>query len=146
MVATATIHESSTVRLEVTRRAELAVRAMAALGSAEGRMKAPALAGSLGTTVGFVNQVVAPLVRAGWVRSEPGPLGGYSVTVELREVSVLDVIEAVDGTTASGRCVAMDRPCGEGICILHEAWTQARAVLTEHLQGTSLADVAAARS
>ena len=44
------------MRLEITRRAELAVRAMVALGASEGRLKAPDLAEALGTTSGFVPQ------------------------------------------------------------------------------------------
>ena len=108
------------MRLEITRRAELAVRAMVTLGDATGRLKAPALADALGTTSGFVPQVVGPLVKAGWVRSDPGPTGGYRSCVDLGQVSVLEVIEAVDGATDGGRCVVAARACdGLAPCSLH---------------------------
>jgi Rrf2 family protein len=130
------------MRLEITRRAELAVRAMAALGAAGGRMKAPALAAALGTTPGFVPQVIGPLVRAGWVRSDPGPSGGYASCVDLADVTVLAVIEAVDGDTDSGRCVVADRPCtGGDPCSLHVAWGQARDQLVGVLGATTLRDL-----
>lgn len=48
------------------------------------------------------------------MRSEPGPTGGYVVTIDLAEVSVLDVIESVEGPTDTGRCVPEDRPSGAG--------------------------------
>jgi Rrf2 family protein len=132
------------MRLEITRRAELAVRAMVALGGDAGRMKAPALADALGTTCGFVPQVIGPLVKAGWVRSDPGPTGGYAGCVDLGEISVLEVIEAVDGATDAGRCVVADRACDTAApCSLHVAWVRARSELVEVLGGTSLADVAA---
>ena len=99
------IHESFTVRLEITRRAELAIRALALLTGSSERVKASALAESLGTTVKFVPQVLGPLVRAGWVQSDPGPTGGYRSQVDVGDVSVLQVIEAVDGATDVGRCV-----------------------------------------
>ena len=68
----------------------------------------------------FVPQVLGPLVRAGWVRSDPGPTGGYRCQVVLSEVSVLQVIEAVDGATDVGRCVVADRPCqAADPCVLH---------------------------
>jgi hypothetical protein len=90
-----------------------------ALAAADGRLKGPALAEAVGSTSGFVSQVVNPLVRAGWVRSEPGPSGGYSLAVALDELSVLAVIEAIEGPTDSGRCVLVDRPCNEsGTCAL----------------------------
>ena len=68
------------------------------------------MAETVGSTSGFVSQVLHPLVRQGWVRSDPGPAGGYSLAVDLTSVSVLAVIEAVEGPTDSGRCVLADRP------------------------------------
>ena len=55
------------------------------------RLKSADLADALGTTAGFVPQVMGPLVRAGWVRSDPGPTGGYRLTADLDELSVLQV-------------------------------------------------------
>jgi Rrf2 family protein len=129
------------VRLEVTRKSDLAVRALHVLARSPGRLKAPALAEAVGSTSGFVSQVVNPLVRNGWVRSEPGPAGGYSLAVALDSVSVLAVIEAIEGPTDSGRCVLVDRPCNEaGTCALHGPWLRARAELLRELDTTSVAD------
>ena len=117
---------------------------MAALGHNGERVKAPALADALGTTAGFVAQVVGPLVKAGWVRSDPGPTGGYVGCIDLTELSVLQVIEAVDGPTDAGRCVVADRACAAAApCALHVAWASARKELVGALSGTSLAAVAA---
>ena len=73
------------------------------------RVKAGALAEALATTPGFVPQVMGPLVKRGWVRSDPGPLGGYALVSSLEALSVLDVVEAIDGPTDEGRCVVADR-------------------------------------
>lgn len=130
------------MRLEITRRADLAVRSMALLAG-DRRMKAADLAAALGTTPGFVPQVVGPLVKAGWVRSDPGPTGGYTLTTTAATVSVLDVVEAVDGPTDDGRCVVADRACGRrNLCALHTAWARARDELVETLQSMKVADVA----
>ena len=133
------------MRLEITRKAELAIRALAVLGRSDDRVKAPALAEELGTTVGFVPQVVGPLVRVGWVQSDPGPTGGYRCGVGLDDVSVLQVIEAVDGATDVGRCVVADRACASaGPCVLHEAWKQARAQLVDVLGSMPMSGVSTA--
>lgn len=130
------------MRLEITRRADLAIRALALLGRTPERLKASVLAAELETTVGFIPQVVGPLVKAGWVRSDPGPTGGYRSSVDLDHVSVLDVIEAVDGTTDAGRCVVADRPCRPDVpCVLHAAWGQARTELVGMLQTTPMSGV-----
>jgi Rrf2 family protein len=130
------------MRLELTRRADLAARTLVLLDGAD-RLKAGALAERLGTTTGFVPQIVGPLVRAGWVRSEPGPTGGYALDVDLAAVSVLEVIEAAEGPTDSGRCVVVDRPCDrENACLVHDAWADARHHLVSTLAATSLRDLA----
>ncbi|MGZ4674192.1 MAG: RrF2 family transcriptional regulator [Ilumatobacteraceae bacterium] len=130
------------MRLEITRRAELAIRALAVLGQAADRVKAPTLAEELGTTAGFVPQVVGPLVKAGWVRSDPGPTGGYVSRIDLSDVNVLQVIEAVDGATDVGRCVVADRECrADEPCVLHTAWGRARSELVGVLQATPMSSV-----
>lgn len=129
------------MRLEVTRKSDLAVRALRALSAADKRMKAPELADVLGSTPGFVAQAMTPLVRSGWVRSEPGRTGGYGLEADLGAVSVLAVIEAVEGPTDSGRCVLADRPCGEpGPCALHGPWQRAQEMLLKELDATSVAE------
>lgn len=131
------------MRLEITRRAELAIRALALLAESPGRIKAPTLADALGTTARFVPHVIGPLVRAGWVESDPGPTGGYRRSGPMGDVSLLQVIEAVDGATDAGRCVVADRPCDAlDPCVLHVAWTQARAELVRVLDATTIDDLA----
>jgi Rrf2 family protein len=130
------------MRLEITRRADLAVRAIALL--AEGhQVKAADLAERLDTTPGFVPQIVGPLVKAGWVRSDPGPTGGYLLAAAPEHVTVLEVIEAVDGPTDTGQCVVASLPCGRAAtCALHAAWARARDDLTRSLRALTVADVA----
>ena len=128
------------MRLEVTRKSDLAVRALQVLAGSATRLKGPALADAVGSTSGFVSQVLTPLVRAGWVRSEPGPAGGYSLVADLAQVSVLQVIETIEGPTDSGRCVLADRPCNDGgACALHVPWLRARSHLLEQLDSVSVA-------
>ena len=131
------------MRLEITRRADLAVQTMRFLGQAPTRTKAQAIADALCSTQAFVPQVVGPLVKAGWVRSDPGPAGGYTLAVSLDDVSVLDVIEAVDGPTDTGRCVVADGACDrEHPCVLHEAWMRARDELIATLASMPLSSLA----
>jgi Rrf2 family iron-sulfur cluster assembly transcriptional regulator len=134
------------MRLEVSRRADLATRALLVLGEMGRRAKSPELAERVGTTPGFLSQAMAPLIARGWVRSDPGPTGGYSAAVSLDRVSVLEVIEAVEGPSDAGRCVLEDRPCnGAGPCALHVAWSRARGQLLGELANTSLASLASGR-
>jgi Rrf2 family protein len=134
------------MRLEITRRTDLATRALLELARLDRRVKAAELAELIGTTPGFLSQALSPLAAKGWVRSEPGPTGGYVLVADPDALSVLDVIEAVEGPTDTGACVLEDRPCGSGrLCALHGAWAGARSVLIERLDGMSLASIPAGR-
>lgn len=104
-------------------------------------MKGSALAEDVGSTAGFLAQAMKPLVRAGWVRSDPGPSGGYSLVADLDELSVLAVVEQIEGPTDTGQCVLVDRPCNEsGNCALHPAWVNARGLILEELDRLSVAE------
>ena len=119
------------------------MRALASMCGSPARLKSADLAAALGTTAGFVPQVMGPLVRRGWVRSVPGPTGGYEALVDVETLNVLDVIEAVDGPTDSGRCVVADRPCEAAEpCALHVAWERARRELVSSLAAMPVADMA----
>ena len=121
------------------------MRALQALAGRARLVKGPELADLVGSSPGFLSQAVTPLVKAGWVRSEPGPSGGYALDVALDEVSVRSVIEAVEGPTDTGRCVLAGGPCeASGPCALHVAWQRARAQLLNELDMTSVAGAAAA--
>ena len=124
------------MRLEITRKSDIATRALLALPSDGSKSKSSELAELIGTTPGFLSHAMSVLVQRGWVESVPGPLGGYTATFNPQDVSVLDVIE---GRTDTGRCVLESRPCGEtGLCALHSSWSSARADLLTKLSSISL--------
>jgi Rrf2 family protein len=128
------------MRLEVSQKADLAVRAMVELHASADRLKSSDLAELLGTTAGFIPQVMSPLVRAGWVRSVPGPSGGYDAVTDLESLTVLSVVEAVDGPTDTGRCVVAERACDAAErCAMHVAWGRARHELRASLGAMPLA-------
>ncbi|MHB8191587.1 MAG: Rrf2 family transcriptional regulator [Ferrimicrobium sp.] len=127
------------MRLEVTRKSDIATRALLVLSTNGARSKSSELAELVGTSSGFLSHAMLALVQRGWVRSDPGPQGGYSATFDPEDVSVLDVIEAVEGPTDIGRCVLENRNCGEtGQCALHSSWSSARADLLTRLSSISL--------
>jgi Rrf2 family protein len=119
---------------------------MIALAASGTRRKASELAEDLGTSPGFLSQAMTPMVNRGWVHSEPGRSGGYAAAVALDDLSVLDVVEAVEGQTDVTRCVLEDRTCaGGGRCALHDAWAQARGHLLRDLAETPLSAIASPR-
>ncbi len=127
------------MRLDMTRRSDLAVRALCALGAYDERIKGSELAELIDTTPTFLPQVLSPLVRRRWVDSTPGPTGGYRLDVDLDDISLLDVIEAVEGPLDHDVCVLDGGHCTEvGHCAVHEAWMEARHHLYRRLDATPI--------
>ncbi|HZT80365.1 MAG TPA: Rrf2 family transcriptional regulator [Gemmataceae bacterium] len=93
----------------------------------------------------FLLKLLLPLVSAGILRSVRGPGGGYRLTRPASQVSVLDVIQAVDGpirgevpAVGKGPASAFDRR-------LRAACNEAAQLTRERLARVSIADLARAR-
>jgi Rrf2 family protein len=124
------------MNLGLQRKTDLALRALRSLGVPGVRISGAALSSSIGTTTSFLPQVVAPLIEKGWVTSDRGPGGGYSLSEGSAGVSLFDVVEAVEGPSVDGRCVLRNQPCpGDNACEAHAVWTQARDVVIDGLRG-----------
>ncbi len=139
---------SGTMRLQLTRRSDYAVRASIALAlevPGRGYLPAPRIAERMRIPRSFLPQVLGDLSRAGIVEAAAGSNGGYRLARPPILLPVLDVIEAVEGPARSGRCNLDDRACdGSAPCVLHATWEAAQSAFIDILAGTSLADLAAA--
>ena len=128
------------MRLELTRKTDLALRAIRALHEECGRLPGRSLAQKIETTTPFVAHVVTPLVNAGWLDSRPGPTGGYALTVDPHSITILDVVEAIEGPIDSGQCVMVGGPCGFDVCSMHEAWDGALKALRKSFADLPIID------
>ncbi len=132
------------MRLALTRRADYAVRAMLALAREPERIQSGKhLARATGIPVAFVSQVMSDLSQAGLVDARVGRAGGYRLTRPVAEISMLSVVEAVEGDTRRRKCVLRNTPCGaEPICSVHHLFAGAQEALIERLAAASLSAAA----
>jgi Rrf2 family protein len=94
---------------------------------------------------GFLHQVLLALKKARLVVSRPGRTGGYRIAQDPRKVSVLEIIEALEGPIEAGECAMEGGPCHwEDVCALHWVWSGARSALAAELKAATLADVSRA--
>jgi len=125
------------MRLELTTRSDLALRAIRLLNEDGSRMKRALLADQLGTSPDFLARIIGPLVHRGWVVSETGPAGGYQLDPSVRSLSVYDLIDTVEGVPGDDQCVLRGGPCDPADrCALHDPWSRARKALTAELQAS----------
>jgi Rrf2 family protein len=133
------------MRLELTRRADYAVRAMLALSVPDGPrpQSVRRIAERMGIPPRFLPQVMHDLSKAELVEAFAGRHGGYRLGRPAGEISLLDVIEAVEGDTRRQSCVLRGGPCGvEGFCAVHDVFAGAQDDVLARLEKARLADVA----
>jgi Rrf2 family protein len=92
----------------------------------------------------FLRKISAQLAGAGLIVSVRGINGGIRLSRPAETLTVLDVIEAVEGKIALNKCLLCDCFClREEWCEVHELWTEAQRKLKEVLSSKSLAQLAA---
>ena len=127
--------------MRVSAKADYAARAAAELATAShSPITADRIAEAQDIPVKFLESILLELKHAGIVRSQRGPDGGYSLARPAQDISLADVIRAVDGPLAN---VRGDRPENMeyrgAAAPLTDVWIAVRAALREILESTSLA-------
>jgi Rrf2 family protein len=130
--------------MRVSAKSDYAIRAAVELAAAgDGPVKGDRIAKSQSIPSNFLENILADLRNAGIVSSRRGAEGGYWLARPADEVSLADVIRAVDGPLANVRGVRSDQLEYEGSAkALAEVWIAVRASLRSVLEQVSLAEVA----
>jgi Rrf2 family iron-sulfur cluster assembly transcriptional regulator len=98
-----------------------------------------------GISLSYMEQLFAKMRRRGLVESVRGPGGGYRLGRDASEISVAEVIEAVNETTDATRCKGKGG-CQKGeICLTHHLWMDLSDQIHAFLNDITLADLAARR-
>jgi Rrf2 family protein len=135
------------VRLELTHRGDYGIRAMLALArTPDGRpVSVSTIAADHRIPVRFLPSAMADLVAAGLVEGTTGRTGGYRLARRASTISLLDVIEALEGDPRRTTCVLRGSACQvAGICDVHTVFAAAQEALLERLAATTLAEIVAA--
>jgi Rrf2 family protein len=130
--------------MRVSAKADYAIRAAVELAAAgDGPVKGDRIAKAQDIPPNFLENILGDLRNAGIVGSRRGAEGGYWLAKPAGEVSLADVIRAVDGPLANVRGVRSDQLAYEGSAeALQDVWIAVRASLRGVLEQVSLADVA----
>ena len=130
--------------MRVSAKADYAVRAMVELAAAErGPLKAERIAQAQEIPLKFLENILADLRRDGLVLSQRGADGGYWLGRPGSEITLAQVMRAVDGPLANVRGRRSEEVEYVGTAApLREVWVAVRASLRSVLESVTLADVA----
>ena len=130
--------------MRVSAKADYAVRAVAELAAAPdgGPVKGERLADSQDIPLQFLEHILLDLKHSGIVRARRGAKGGYWLAKPADEVSIADVIRAVEGPIAHVQSAPPESISYKGSAKeLQNVWIAVRASLREVLESTSLEDL-----
>lgn len=96
-------------------------------------------------SLSYLEQLFSKLRRQGLVKSVRGPGGGYNLAKAYTDISVSEIINAVDEQIDATQCGGNENCKEDGPCMTHDLWSALNTKILEYLSGVSLADMVASQ-
>jgi Rrf2 family iron-sulfur cluster assembly transcriptional regulator len=126
-----------------TRELNYALRAMVRLADAKTRVTAADIANSTNIPPGTLRHILDRLRRAHLVSAQPSRQGGFLLARPSDQITVLDVVEAFEGSLEVSECPFGHGPCIQaGQCAMHSTWESAWRALRGQLACCTVAGLA----
>jgi Rrf2 family iron-sulfur cluster assembly transcriptional regulator len=101
------------------------------------------ISGELGIPAPFLGKILQVLSRQQILDSTKGPNGGFTLKKPALDISVMEIVEIIDGTDVFNQCLISTSPCStENPCSLHDKITGYRSGIRSTLLTESIADLA----
>lgn len=134
------------MRLRFSRTADYGLRAALEIARApeDTLVTRHAVAQATSAPASVLAQALALLVRAGLLIARAGPRGGYRLARPADELSIYEIVIAIDSDEHDERCVLREAACSwEGACPFHGFLVNAQEQFLDTLRATTLADILA---
>ncbi|PWH16938.1 MAG: Rrf2 family transcriptional regulator [Anaerolineae bacterium] len=126
--------------MQITRQADYAVRAVTFLArlGADHRAATSTIAQEQQIPPSFLAKIVSQLSVAGLLTTSRGARGGVSLARPPKDISLLEVVEAIDGPIMLNECVGDSGSCKfSDDCPMHPIWCEAQHELVQKLKNTT---------
>lgn len=130
--------------MQITRQADYAVRAVLYLASLGQNGRAPTgeIARQQQVPPSFLAKIVSQLSVAGLLHTSRGARGGVSLARDPHDISLLEVIELIDGPIALNECVIDANVCSyRDECPVYHVWCECQQTLVNRLKQTTFGDL-----
>lgn len=131
--------------MEITRQADYAIRSMIHLAGLplDGRVATASISEAEGIPLPFLTKVISRLATAGLVTTSRGMGGGVSLARAPEEVTLLQVVEAVDGPILLNHCLLRAGACERELyCAAHEVWAEIQTRFVQELNSVTMHQLA----
>ncbi len=125
--------------MQITRQADYAVRAVLYLARKGNQRAATSqVAQEQRIPPSFLAKIISQLSIAGLLHTSRGARGGVTLAREPKQITLLEVVEAIDGPIQLNECVGDNGSCSfESDCPLQPIWCDAQDVLVKQLKGAN---------
>lgn len=129
--------------MRLTTKGRFAVTAMLdlALREANGPVTLAGISERQGISLSYLEQLFGKLRRGHLVDSVRGPGGGYTLARTVQEISVADIIAAVDEPVDATQCAGRENCHDNHRCMTHDLWTNLNLTIFDYLSKVSLASL-----
>ena len=129
--------------MRLTTKGRFAVTAMIdlAMRNGEGPVTLANISERQKISLSYLEQLFGKLRRNSLVSSVRGPGGGYNLAKKVDEMSVADIILAVDEPIDATQCGGKENCLDEQKCLTHDLWTNLNNHIFEYLRGVKLSDL-----
>jgi Rrf2 family protein len=134
--------------MDISRRTDYAIRLIAALVASEDQpLSVREAAEAQGVPYAFARSIQHDMVLAGLVKSMRGAHGGMTLADDPNKLTLLELIEAVQGPVNVAVCTTEKGWCKrDANCQFHTVWEGANAILRDYLSSVSIKDLIAGHS
>jgi Rrf2 family protein len=125
--------------MQITRQADYAIRAIRYLAKQEPnkRSATSVVAREMQIPPSFLAKIISQLSIAGLLHTSRGARGGVTLARDAGEISMLDVVEAIDGPIKLNECVGDPARCAfSDDCLVHPIWEEVQNYLVRRLRET----------
>ncbi len=128
--------------MQITRQADYALRAILFLAreyeNKDERSATSKIAEEQEIPASFLAKIISQLSIAGLIQTSRGAKGGVRLAHKPEDISLLDVVEAIDGPITLNECVDDPSVCSFGNnCPIHDVWCMAKADLVSKLKAST---------
>ena len=130
--------------MKLSTRARYGIRAISELAENHGKgpLQIKAIARRQGISVKYLEQLMAILKSAGFIKSIRGSRGGYILAKAPNQIKLSDVFNAFEGPVATVECVENKSYCARTAdCVTRQVWVQVQQAIENILQSITLQDL-----
>jgi Rrf2 family protein len=130
--------------MKLSTRTRYGVRAVLELAASQGKepMQIKTIAHRQGISLKYLEQLMAILKSAGFVRSVRGAKGGYILAKKANQIKLSDVFNALEGPVTTVECLENENYCARAAdCAARQVWAEVQQAIEKILQSMTLQDL-----